>query len=326
MARPAPSDSPPQPIWRTHRVACNLCGSTTFVELYPSTIGEPAALEELCACTSSAYGLCEAIVRCTDCGLVYQNPQPVPEDLIDAYGHVVDVRYDREREGRIHTFRRSLRELEEYCGRGRLLDVGSHLGFFVEVARKAGWEAEGIEPSEWAAATARSRGLPVARGSIDDLEPDASYDAVTLWDVIEHLTDPVAAVATLQGMLKPGGVLALSTMDVDAPVAKLLGHRWPWYMQMHLFYFSRRSLRTLVERAGFEVLEIRRHRRIVRVAYLASRLERRVGRWYEPLRRIIEGSGLGDVLVGVDLGDIVTLYARKRSVPALTPTANGSHP
>ena len=326
MARQAPTDSPPDSLWRTQQVPCNLCGSAAFAEIYPATLRGRRALQELCACTSSAYGIREAIVRCTECGFVFQNPQPIPDDLIEAYELVVDTRYDQEREGRIHTFTRSLRELEEYCGRGRLLDVGSHLGFFVEVADKAGWDAQGIEPSEWAAATARHRGLPVKQGSIDDLVPDASYDAVTLWDVIEHLADPMDAIARLNGMLKPGGVLALSTMDVDAHVARLLGSRWPWYMQMHLFYFSRRTLRALVERSGFEVLEIRRHRRIVRIAYLVSKLDGRIGRFYEPLRRIVDASGLGQVLVGVDLGDIVTLYARKRGSSPTAPSTNGSHP
>ncbi len=326
MARPAPADTDAQSLWRTHSVPCNLCGSTSCVEVYPSTLTEPRALDELCACTSSAYGLREAIVRCTECGFIYQNPQPVPGDLISAYERVVDVRYDEEREGRIHTFTRSLRELEEYSGRGRLLDVGSHLGFFVEVAQKAGWAAEGIEPSAWAAETASRRGLPVRQGGIDDLILEASYDVVSLWDVIEHLSDPTDAIGRLYGMLKPGGVLALSTMDVDAPIARLLGSWWPWYMQMHLFYFSRQSLKTIVERVGFDVLGIRRHRRIVRVAYLISRLEPRLGRWYEPLRRVVDACGLGRQLVGIDLGDIVTLYARKRNAPVAMPSTNGSHP
>ena len=150
------------------------------------------------------------------------------------------------------------------------------------------------------------------RGTLDDWkDPIEPYDAVTLWDVIEHLADPAAVLRQIQAFIRPGGVLALSTMDVDAPVAKLLGRRWPWYMQMHLYYFSRRTLRSLVERAGYEVLEIRRHRRIVRMAYLASRLERWLGPGHQVLVRALEILGLADKLVGIDLGDIVTLYARK---------------
>lgn len=327
MARQAPPDSAAlTPSWRKQIVACNLCGSTDFVERYPSSLPAQTELSELFACTTSAYGFCEAIVQCVRCGLLFQNPQPVPEDLLSVYGQVADERYDHEREGRIHTFRRSLAELEAHASSGRLLDVGSHLGFFVEVARGRGWDAEGIEPSQWAAETAQHRGLPVRCASLDATESAGEYDAVTLWDVIEHLTDPLGSLRRVHELLTPGGVLALSTMDVDAAVARLLGRRWPWYMQMHLYYFSRRTLKLLVERSGFEVLEIRHHQRIVRVAYLVSRLERRLGRLHGLLDGVVQSLGIGNRLVGVDLGDIVTLFARKPGLAPAAPVHNGLHP
>lgn len=325
MATQAPADGVASPLWRTQEVPCNLCGCTEFVELYPSTLDERPPLQDLCACTSAEYGLCGPIVRCVQCGLVLQNPQPVPDDLLAGYEEVVDVLYDREREGRVHTFRKSLRELERHTAPGRLLDVGAYLGFFVDVARANGWDAEGIEPSRWAAATAQGRDLPIRCGNLEDVECDGAYDAVTLWDVIEHLADPLGSLQHLCGVLKPGGMLALSTMDVDATVAKLLGRRWPWYMQMHLFYFSQRSLRALVERAGYEVIEVRRHRRIVSIGYLVSRLEGRLGRGYVVLERLVRGLGLHKRFVGVDFGDIVTLFARKPGIPVVALTLNGFH-
>ena len=324
MTRQAPTDGVAYHPWRTHQVPCNLCGGTEFVELYPSTLTGRPPLQDLCMCTGTDYGLCGPIMRCTGCGLVLQNPQPVPEDLLAGYEEVVDVRYDEEREGRLHTFSQSLRELEHHAAPGRLLDVGAYLGFFVEVARTNGWDAEGIEPSRWAAETSQARDLPVRSGSLENLECDASYDVVTLWDVIEHLSDPLGSLKHLRGMLKPGGVLALSTMDVDAPVARILGRRWPWYMQMHLYYFSKRSLEDLVRRAGYEVVEIRRHRRIVTITYLISRLERRIGVAYPLLERVVKVLGIGRRLVTVDLGDIVTLFARK-PLGILPAARNGLH-
>ena len=60
-------------------------------------------------------------------------------------------------------------------------------------------------------------------------------------------------------------------MNVDSPVARLLGPRWPWLMQMHLYYFSVRTLRALMERCGFRVVAVTPHRRIVRLSYVLSR-------------------------------------------------------
>ena len=126
---------------------------------------------------------------------------------------------------------------------------------------------------------------------------------------IAALPDPVGELRGLCRLMKPGGLLALSTMDVQAPVARLLGRHWPWYMQMHLFYFSRRTLQRLVEQAGFRVLEIRRHRRIVRLSYLSAQLESKLGLGARPITRALDLTRLGGRRVGVDLGDIVTLFA-----------------
>jgi 2-polyprenyl-3-methyl-5-hydroxy-6-metoxy-1,4-benzoquinol methylase len=296
------------------QVPCVLCGNTEQREIFPSRLPDLANLDvqKIYACTSSAYGECGPIVRCTGCGLLFQNPQPDPVSILAAYEDVVDERYAEEREGRIHTFQRALDELGEYAATGRLLDVGAHLGVFIEVALARGWDAEGIEPSRWAVAQARARDLRITCGALADFRPsDGAFDAVTMWDVIEHFPNPLAELRRTHGLLRPGGTLAISTMDVEAPIARLLGRRWPWYMQMHLFYFSRGTLARMVEAAGFEVLNVRRHRRIVRLAYLVSRLEKRAPWLSRLLSALCDRTSLGDRLVAVDLGDIVTMFARK---------------
>jgi 2-polyprenyl-3-methyl-5-hydroxy-6-metoxy-1,4-benzoquinol methylase len=309
-------------------VACNLCGSTAHREIYPSRLPDlqDCDVQEIFACTSSAYGECGPIVRCTACGFMYQNPQPDPRWVLSAYEDVVDTRYNEEREGRVHTFSRELDQLARLTQPGRLLDIGAHVGVFVEVAAGKGWQAQGVEPSRWAAEHAQSRGLNVVCGTVDDLPGETErYDLITLWDVIEHLADPTGELRRLKSLVRPGGLVAISTMDVDAPVARLLGRNWPWYMQMHLYYFSRRTLAQAVENAGYEVVEVRRHRRIVRASYLVSRLERRLGRVYPSVARFVSRLGVGDRLVAVDLGDIITLVARKPSTNGLAVERRNGH-
>lgn len=317
--------APPATVagWRMRQMPCVLCGGDQYEEIYSSRVDglEKRDIQELFACTSAAYGECGPIVRCVACGFVYQNPQPDPESVLLAYENVVDVKYAEERQGRVHTFRRALEELETHARPGRLLDVGSHLGIFVEVARERGWAAEGVELSRWAVEIARERGLPVTQGTIKDLAADdESFDVVTLWDVIEHLSDPLGEIQNLHRLLHPGGILAISTMDVDAPIARILGRRWPWYMLMHLTYFSRETLCRMVQMAGYDVVEVRRHRRIVRLSYLVGQLQLRLRFSYEPLVKLMNATGLGRRLVPIDLGDIITLFARKP-----VPTNGASH-
>ena len=293
---------------------CNLCGSQLSRELYPERDGiADFDANDLFACTSTAYGHCGPIVRCLQCGLVRQNPQPTEADLIDAYGEVEDERYEEEATGRVETFSRALRDLMRHEPGGRLLDVGCHIGVFLDVARSVGWQVSGVEPSRWSAERARSRGLAVIEGTLETAGfADGSFDVVTMWDVVEHVADPLTELKRAHRVLRQGGLLALSTMNVEALFPRLAGRRWPWYMQMHLYYFTPKTLGAMLEQAGFEVLETVPHKRVVRLAYLVSRVEA----YCRPLARVLEWlarrSGQGSRLVTVDLGDIFTCYARKR--------------
>src|SRR5439155_7104067 len=217
-----------------------LCGAWQARKLHPERDGiANLDANDLFACTSSAYGHCGPIVRCIGCGLVRQSPQPQPTDLVQAYQAVADERYEEEASGRVETFSRALEDLSRHESPGRLLDVGCHIGIFLDVARRAGWETYGVELSRWSADRARARGLRVVDGTLETAGFEAgSFDVITMWDVIEHLADPFTELQRAAKLLRPGGLLALSTMNVDAWFPRLLGRRWPWYMQMHLYYFT----------------------------------------------------------------------------------------
>jgi 2-polyprenyl-3-methyl-5-hydroxy-6-metoxy-1,4-benzoquinol methylase len=138
---------------------------------------------------------------------------------------------------------------------GRLLDVGAATGFFVEQARAVGWDAIGLEPSEWAAEFARRElGMEVFTGTLESMHfADQAFDVVTLWEVIEHLPDPMVTLQEIRRILRPGGQLVLSTPDSGSPVARASGRRWLGWRKVpeHLFFFDRSNLDRLLTRAGF---------------------------------------------------------------------------
>ena len=100
-------------------------------------------------------------------------------------------------------------------------------------------------------------------------------------------------------------------MNVDALFPRLAGRRWPWYMQMHLVYFSRRTLHNMLTKAGYRVVEVTPHRRVVRLSYLISRIEPYCKPLYQALDWVVRQTRQGDRLVAVDLGDIFMTFARK---------------
>ena len=296
------------------KVNCNLCGrDDTFVR-FPATTEPDALRVDAFRCTHSGYGHHPQIVQCRHCGLVYANPRWPADVVLDAYTAVEDKRYVEERAGRELTFRHHLRQMQRIIGPPdgrRLLDVGAYIGVFVEVATAAGWRAEGVEPSAWAAAVAQRRQLNVQVGTLDSAGlAEASFDVITLWDVIEHLADPAAELARARRLLRPGGWLIVHTMDIDAPFARLAGRRWPWLMDMHLYYFSRQTLREMHARHGFEVVWHGAQGRYLRLGYLASRvagLQSSLGRLAQAT---VDGLGLREAAVPVNLGDLFTTISR----------------
>ena len=296
-------------------VACNLCGHNETRLRFPSTVADdtlPSNVEAF-RCTSPGYGRHHAIVQCAHCGLVYTNPRLDGTQILDSYAAVEDPTYLEERDGRVLTFERHLQPLEKlHAPPGRLLDVGAYTGVFVEIAAQHGWDAWGIEPGHWAIEQASARGLNMIEGTLAAADlADDSFDVITMWDVIEHLTDPLAEMSQAYRLLKPGGLLVVHTMDIDSLFARLMGARWPWLMEMHVYYFSHRTLAAMLAEAGFKVLSSAPQGRYLRLGYFATRIggfSPLLGRLLGGLFRVLR---LRQVPVPLNFGDLFTAYAIK---------------
>lgn len=297
------------------KVNCNLCGRDDYRVRFPITAEGNVLQVDAFRCTHSGYGHHGQIVECRNCGLVYTNPRWPAEDVLDAYTAVQDETYVEERVGREITFRHHLRNIERITGpaAGRaLLDVGAYIGVFVETALAAGWQARGIEPSEWAAAEAQRRGLDVQLGTLETSGlPSESFDVVTLWDVIEHLSDPAAELERARQLLRPGGWLVVHTMDIDAPIARLMGRRWPWLMDMHLYFFSARTLARMLSEHGYEVVWHKTQGRYLSLGYLASRVEGMQPGLGRVVRAAVRGFGWQHAAIPVNTGDLRTFISRR---------------
>ena len=140
---------------------------------------------------------------------------------------------------------------------GRVLDVGAGYGFFLEALERAGYEAHGLELSEHAAEEARrrTRGQVSVQGAEEPFPfPDGHFDAVTMFDVIEHLPGYPAALASCRRCLKPGGKLFVITLNAHSLARPLLGKRWAWHQDpTHVHMFTARMLREGLQGAGLEV-------------------------------------------------------------------------
>ncbi|MDQ3327485.1 MAG: class I SAM-dependent methyltransferase [Chloroflexota bacterium] len=294
-------------------VPCNLCGAAAATIVIRANTQAADLRAAAFACTSPTVGQHGTIVRCDRCGLIYTNPRPNAAMLDGLYAAVEDPAYLEDEEARLATFRYEVRRLAEHAPCGGLLDIGAHVGTFLRVARDAGYAVSGVEPSAWAARYAREthdldvRPTTVANAGFT-LE---SFDLITMWDVVEHFADPQSELREVARFVKPGGVFALTTMNVASFAPRILRGRWPWYMLMHQYYFTPETMSRMLENAGFKVIAVEPHRRIVYVHYLVSKLHAYSPFLHSLARGFTERTGLGGLRIPVNLGDLMTIYARK---------------
>lgn len=140
----------------------------------------------------------------------------------------------------------------------RLLDIGCSSGALLQSAMTHGFDAEGVEPAAQAAEFAKSAGLKVFHGYLEEARfPASSFDAVTLMEVIEHLPDPSVLLREVWRILKPNGVLVVGTGNGASWTVRLVGARWGYFQVAehggHISFFNPGSLAMLAQRCGFDV-------------------------------------------------------------------------
>jgi len=290
---------------------CPLCGGVDRKLLYPSTLRLASARQSPYECTNVGLGIHPEIFRCLHCALVYNEPAPLDASPLEEYARIEDPEYLEQRDARRLTYGRELDRLEELVSGRDLLDVGCYAGFFLELARERGFRVSGVEPSRWAALhAAQQLGLDVFNGPLEVFDTERRYDLVTLWDVIEHLADPLGALRRVKSLLRPAGLVAFTTHNIDSLLARLLRSRYPFFMQMHAIHLDDRTLPLLVERAGFTIVRRHAHRRAVHVGYLLTRLQRFGARPEAWAQRAAALLGLADRIVWIGGVGLETVIAR----------------
>lgn len=235
------------------------------------------------ATSSKACGLCSAedpelkfrrfgfdIVQCRGCGLVYLAHRMTPEEISSFYSREYFAGgedrkgyadYVGDRESLRFSFRRKIEKIERLRRPGRILDIGCAAGYFLEEARDRGWDVYGQEVSAYAGGVARQTLGPdrVFVGHLDAISlPEDSVDVVTMWDVIEHLDEPLEVLDRVRRLLKDGGLLVLCTGDTDSWLARLQGrHSRIFNPPQHLYFYSRRSIAKLLEKSGLQMIDRR---------------------------------------------------------------------
>jgi 2-polyprenyl-3-methyl-5-hydroxy-6-metoxy-1,4-benzoquinol methylase len=277
-------------------IACSVCGGKHELEHFPG------------------------LLRCSSCGFITADVELSVEQLKSMYSE----QYFRGEEYRdyiadrailIRHFRERLRKLVTFVsepGSKRLLEIGCAYGFFLQVASEGFKSVEGIDISHDAIRYAREV-LQQQASEVDllDYQPSHQFDVVCMWDTIEHLAKPGEYVAAASSLLAPGGYLAISTGDIDSFVARFRGRRWRQiHPPTHLQYFSKKTLRRLLERHQLEMVYAGsdgQFRNCDSMAYGTLMVKN----YYPKVYRVLQSTGLLNFPIYVNLFDIMFVIAKK---------------
>lgn len=205
------------------------------------------------------------VAACADCGLAVTSPQPSDEELVQYYDRAFygAGAFTSSLSERVYrqSFDARRSQIERYqTGPGSLLDVGCGDGRFVRYYANRGWDAVGFDfsPSAQAMAHQTNPNVRILGGHLHDHHlPAASFDVITLWQVLEHIRDPVSLLRSLRQLLKPGGLLVAAVPNIESFQSRLAGSRWFGLdVPRHLTHFSPRTLRRTLETAGLRVHRI----------------------------------------------------------------------
>ena len=207
------------------------------------------------------------IVKCSECGFRFTNPRPKAEELGKYYESAEYISHSDKRNGifaavyqqvRKYTLGRKLAMISKFHSKGEILDIGCATGQFLNYMSAHGWKTTGIEPDEKTRARAISEyGLQVFPEEKLNSFNKASFDVITMWHVLEHVSVLNGRMDQLKNLLKPQGTLIIAVPNCDSFDAKKYGEFWAGYdLPRHLYHFTKSDIKILVEKFGFTIVNI----------------------------------------------------------------------
>jgi len=209
------------------------------------------------------------LVRCRACGLVYQSPRPTITEMSEhyppEYEPYVDHAAGREPNPLLkRAYAYGVQKRTRYVTRrkhgGRLLDIGCASGtFLLGMRAHRGWQVQGVEPSAQIAEYARSmHNLDVFPGTLEEANfPGETFDCVTMWDVLEHVHDPMSTLREINRVLKHDGILVIRVPNLASWDATLFGNAWAGLdAPRHLYVFRPETLKAMLAQANFQPIDM----------------------------------------------------------------------
>lgn len=264
------------------------------------------------------------LFKCENCSLIFVSPRENEFQIYDqdyfsgavhGYGF---VNYEEDKSASMGYLKRYLKWLRDLGIQkdAKLLDIGAANGFFVDLARKEGFDASGIELSEDAVKWAKKLGRRVVQADALTMSLSERFDVITALDVLEHLRQPEEFLRRVKENLSRNGFLLINVPNEGSLFAKLSGKSWHSYVPPeHLFYFNKKSLYSILIMNGYEVVKIRSISKTFKVSYIyktimhSPQIPVRLRKFFKILDPLVN-SKLGDTKIYLPLFDNLSVVAK----------------
>ena len=226
--------------------------------------------------SSADMPIIDQLVMCKKCELTYLNPRIKSEIILQSYTENHDEKHISQDSMRYRTFEKSIdkiiKKIKVFEIKNKtFLDIGSASGVFLKVIKNKGFEENGFEPSNWMVNFGREKyNVNIKQGFINDAK-DIKYDYISFWDVLEHVTDFQATFEKKNKFSKKNTYLIVNVPDIDSYAAKLMKFKWPFYLNVHLYYFKKKTLENIFNKFNFELVVNFPHWQYMELGYILDR-------------------------------------------------------
>lgn len=209
--------------------------------------------------SSSDHKLIDQLVKCKTCKFIFLNPRINSKIILNSYKNTADKEFARYNSERCETFEINFKRVLKYIKIDnkkdfRILDIGTGGGAFLIALKKLGFKATGIEPSRWLVNQAKKKyKIDIIQGTIENYKIKKKYDLICFWDVFEHVIDLNLTLKICKNLLKKKGFLLFNLPDHGSLARKVLRSNWPFYLNVHLYYFEKQTIKKLLRNYNFKL-------------------------------------------------------------------------
>ena len=296
---------------------CPICSKNTYNVIKKSNYSEIKSLEDIFKIYKPSGNdiLLDQLVKCKNCDFQYLNPRINSEIIFNSYQLNFDEVHLNQDKHRIKTFKKSINKIiknlkiekTENC---KFLDIGSASGAFLKVIKDFGFLEEGYEPSKEMVNYGKKKyNVNINQGSIEDISNESKYDFISFWDVLEHVTNLNETLKKVQKISKKNTFLIINVPDIDSLASKLMRSYWPFYLNVHLYYFNEKSIKKILEKYNFELVKTFPHFQYLELGYLCFRAKKYLS-FFSFIERILSIFKMTKLPIAYNLGQTMFVFKK----------------